>query len=116
MSTAASELLENATKFSTDNGVRMIIKKSKVDKIILLSVFNSTTKELADAVIKRIEDMNQWDSLEYYVHRMKESVKNKREASQLGLARINHEGQAQISAFYDENDGIIEVKAIFCIE
>ncbi|MBN2444764.1 MAG: hypothetical protein JXJ04_25635 [Spirochaetales bacterium] len=113
--TAASELLENANKFSTENGIRMIVKKSKVDKIILLSVFNHASKELADKLKARIEEMNQWDSLEYYIHRMKESVKNKKENSQLGLARINHEGQAQISAFYHEDDGVLEVKAIFCI-
>lgn len=112
---AASELLENANKFSTEHGIRMIVKKSKVDKIVLLSVFNKTTKEHADQLMKRIEEMDQRDSLDYYIYRMKESVKNKKESSQLGLARINHEGQAQISAFYDEEEGVIEVKAIFCI-
>ena len=113
--TAASELLENANKFSTENGIRMIVQKSKVDKIILLSVFNKTTRELAKKVIKRIEEMNQKDSLEYYIYRMKESIKNKKENSQLGLARINHEGQAQLSAFFHEDDEVLEVKAIFCI-
>ncbi|MBN2532767.1 MAG: hypothetical protein JXB88_07750 [Spirochaetales bacterium] len=113
--TAASELLENANKFSIENGIRMIVKKSKVDKIVLLSVFNKTTKENAEKLMKRIEEMDKWDSLDYYIYRMKESVKNKKESSQLGLARINHEGQAQISAFFDKEEGVIEVKAIFCI-
>jgi hypothetical protein len=113
--TAASELLENASKFSIDNGIRMVVKKSKVEKIVLLSVFNKTTQELAESVITRIDEMNQWNSLEYYIFRMKESIKNKKESAQLGLARINHEGQAQISAVFHAGDGVLEVKTIFCM-
>jgi hypothetical protein len=113
--TAASEMLENATKFSGDDGIRMIVKKSKLNREVQLSVYNYLDKKTAEELIEKINQMNTQDSLEYYIYRMKESVKNKKEPSKLGLARIFHEGQAKISAYYFEGDGIIEVRAIFSI-
>ena len=111
--TAASELLENATKFSGEDGIRMIVKKSKHKKEVQLSVYNYVDMKTAQELIETIEKMNTLDSLEYYIYRMKESVKNKQEPSKLGLARIYHEGQAKISAIYYEADRIIEVRALF---
>jgi hypothetical protein len=111
--TAASELLENATKFSGDDGIRMIVSKSKHKNEVHLAVYNYLDKKTAEELIERIGKMNELDSLEYYIHRMKESVKNKQEPSQLGLARIYHEGQAKISAHFHDDSGIIEVRAIF---
>lgn len=111
--TAASELLENATKFSGDDGIRMIVKKSKHKNEVQLSVYNYLDRQRAQELIDKIEYMNNQDSFEYYIYRMKESVKNKQEPSKLGLARIYHEGQAKISAIFYEENNIIEVRALF---
>jgi hypothetical protein len=113
--TAASELLENATKFSGDDGIRMIVRKSKATKEVQLSVFNYLDKKTAQTLKERIDEMNHRESLDYYIDRMKLSVKDKTKSSQLGLARIYHEGQAKISTVYYEDSGIIEVRAVFNI-
>lgn len=113
--TAASEMLENATKFSGEDGIRMIVRKSKIKKEIQLSVFNHLDKARAIGLEERIKEMNKRDSLEYYIERMKISVQDKTKSAQLGLARINHEGQAKLSAMYYEDTGVLEVRAIFNI-
>ena len=111
--TAASELLENATKYSSQDGIRMIVKKSEADALISLSVFNFSAKEQADFLISRVKEMNSTDAFEYYIFRMKESIKNKKESAGLGLSRIYYEGDARISVKYYDNDGIVEVNALF---
>ncbi len=112
-SIAASELLENATKYSTDLGIRMIIEKSGPDNEIALSVYNKTDRARADELVRWIEEMNKADSLEYYVFRMRESAKESKASSKLGLARIYHECQAKITAAYDGEEGVMEVCAVF---
>jgi hypothetical protein len=113
--TAASELLENATKYSSRDGIRMIVKKSEADGVISLSVFNFSDKSQADFLMKRVAEMNSTDAFEYYIFRMKESIKNKKDSAGLGLSRIYYEGEARISVKYYESDGIVEVNALFDI-
>jgi hypothetical protein len=112
VSIIASELLENATKYSSDAGIRMIVKKLKGTNEIILSVINKTIPAAAEALVKRIDEMNNHKSLEYYILRMKESVKNKNASAMLGLARMYHECRARITAIYDSKEGVIEVRAI----
>jgi hypothetical protein len=112
---AASELLENATKFSGEDGIRMIVRKSRIKKEIQLSVFNHTDEKQAAVLEETIEKMNKRDSLEYYIERMKLSVQDKSKSAQLGLARIYHEGQAKLESIYDEKIGVVEVRAVFNI-
>ena len=108
---SASELLENAVRHSSQDGVRFMLKKSISKNAIEISAFNYATKKNAEALMNKIEDMNKQDSLQYYILKMK--VKNVRGG--LGLARIYHEGSAKVSCVFHEDDGIIEVKAIFPI-
>lgn len=111
---AASELLENAVKYSTLDGIRMKIHKTKAEGISL-SVFSHSTKSESKMVIDLINDMNQQDSLEYYVKKMKESVKKKEDGSYagLGFARIYHETKAQISVTYHDEEQVLEINAFF---
>lgn len=111
--TAASELLENATKYSSRDGIRMIVKKSETDGVISLSVFNYADKNQAEKLMKRVAEMNSTDAFEYYIFRMKESIKNKKENAGLGLSRIYYEGDATISVKFFDADSIIEVNALF---
>jgi hypothetical protein len=111
VSIAASELLENAIKYSIDSCVRMILWLSDEGDEVTLSVFNKADRWIASSLIDRIESMNRNDSLEYYVYRMEESVRRKSECSRLGLARVYHECKARISAHFDGKEGIVEVRA-----
>jgi hypothetical protein len=115
VSIAASELLENATKYSIDEGIRMTVRKSNADNEIALSVFNKVSFEQAKSLMERINGMNMNDSLDYYIFRMRESVKEKSKSAQLGLARIYHECQAKMCAIFDDKEGAVEVQAIFQI-
>lgn len=109
--TAASELLENATKYSNKKGIRTIIKRNEEKDEIELTVFNYTDAANANRLTKRVEEMNKVDSLQYYLYRMKESIKNKNESAGLGLARVYHEASARVSAEYHDEDQIVQVRA-----
>ncbi len=110
---SASELLENAVKFSNRDGIRMIIKKNDHKNEIELLVFNYTSLREADFLIKRIEGMNTQDPLQYYISMMKETALRSDGKSGLGLSRINYEGNAKLDVKYYNDEGIIEVKARF---
>ena len=109
--TAASELLENATKYSKKKGIRTIIKKLEEDDEIELIVYNYSDEQNAVRLKKRVDEMNKVDSLQYYLYRMKESIKNKNESAGLGLARVYHEASAKVSASYDKEAEVVQVKA-----
>lgn len=109
--TAASELLENATKYSSRKGIRTIIKKLEDKQEIELIVFNFSDSVNAEKLAKRVEEMNKTDSLQYYLFRMKESIKNKNESAGLGLARVYHEANARVSAYFNKEKNLVEVKA-----
>ncbi len=110
---AASELLENAVKYSNRDGVRIIISKNDHQKNISLKVLNYADKETAMAHIGRINKMNEYKPLEYYIERMKDSVTRTDGKAGLGLARINHEANATISALFYDETSVLEVSAIF---
>ncbi|OHD05402.1 MAG: hypothetical protein A2086_13660 [Spirochaetes bacterium GWD1_27_9] len=114
---SASELLENAVKYSSKDGIRTQIRKFEGSHQIELVVFNSLKKEDATKVLAYIEEINNApDPFLFYVTKMKESVKRNDGKAGLGLARIKHEGNADVSAKYfpdTEITGILEVKAIF---
>lgn len=115
---SASELLENAIKNSPKSvdkhGVRLIIKKDSKSGHIELSVFNVIKKSEASLLVKRIDEMNHSEPLDYYLYKMRESIKQKGNTSgDLGLARIHCEGEAKVQAKYDDKNKVLEVKAIF---
>ena len=81
---SASELLENAVKYSDkDDGIRMVIKKLVKEKKIELCVYNFINEKSADILIERIIDMNNQDPLQYYINKMRESVKKKIRANRI---------------------------------
>jgi hypothetical protein len=109
---SASELLENAVKFSNHDGIRMMIKKDSKKNEIVLVVFNYSAKKEAESLIERVETMNKEDPLQYYIAKMKESAIREDGKSCLGLARINYEGEAKLDVKYFD-DEIVQVKAVF---
>lgn len=109
--TATSELLENAIKYSNRDGIHIIISKPERSAEIELMIYNYSDRENADRLRERVDEMNESDSLEYYIFRMKESVKNKNSNAGLGLARVYHEATARITAHYSPAEELVEVKA-----
>lgn len=113
---SASELLENAVKFSNRDGIRMLIRKLGKKKLIELKVYNFVEKKDAGILVDRIKDMNKSDPLQYYITKMKESVSRKDGKSGLGLARIRYEGEADIICKYLEDNKAVEITARFGVK
>jgi hypothetical protein len=81
----------------------------------MVNVFNHTDDTNAKRLVSMLDEMNSSDSLDYYVHRMRESIIDKNKSSRLGLARVYHETNAIISASYDKTDKMVQVKAIISV-
>ncbi len=113
--TAASELLENAVRYSGGSDVRATIVNDDATGHVILTVCNRSDRTNASRLLAMVDEMNSSDSLEYYLKRMRESVSDKDSSPGLGLARLYHETNAIISAFYEEADRMVRVKAIICI-
>lgn len=113
---AASELLENAVKYSTKDGIRMIIRKILEKKVIELIVMNYTAKEMYNSVKSVVEEMNKSDPMEFYINRMKIAATSESGESGLGLARINYECSAEINIGYSDSDEVLIVKAVFKLD
>lgn len=109
--TAASELLENAVRYAYGNGIRMSVQNEVDKSMVYLIIINYSDDMHAKRLLKRVKEMNKNDSLEYYLYRMRESIRNKGTSPGLGLARVYHESKAKITADYKKNKKIVEVRA-----
>jgi hypothetical protein len=114
--TAVSELLENAVKYSHKPGIRIILNKKRKDNTINLKVYNFAERKHAKRLIGRIKEINERDSLSFYLERMRESVKNKEESAGLGLARVYHETEAIMSVRYFRLKKLVEVSATITLQ
>lgn len=106
-----SELLENAVKYSSKNGVRIVIQNVKINGTVKIRVYNYANEYHIKKLKTRLKEMHTMDSLDFYLYRMRESVKDKKASPGLGLARVYHEAQAEISAKYYDDEKVVEVKA-----
>jgi hypothetical protein len=113
---SASELLENAVKFSNKDGIRMVVRKHSKKNVIELKVYNYVEEADAKGLKERIKAMISSDPLQFYIAKMKESVTRKDGKSGLGLARIYYEGEAKITADYIKDSKVVELTAIFDVK
>jgi hypothetical protein len=104
-----SELLENAVKYSNKRGIRIVIRQIERTGTFILYVWNHAAKSDILRLKERLKEMRSMDSLKYYIYRMRESVKDKLASPGLGLARIYHEANAEISARITEKK-LVEIK------
>jgi len=111
MSTA--ELLENAVRFSTNDGIRLKLTKREETNEVTVDVYNYAGKEETDKLLTLIDEMKKVDSLQFYLGQMKRSVTRTDGRSCLGIARINHEAKAEIIVNYLEDKKITHVQAKF---
>jgi hypothetical protein len=112
---SVSELLENAVKYSDNDGIRVLIIKHEEKKLLSVQVFNYSTKAHADEHINRINEMNKRNPMEYYLELMQLSATRTDGKSGLGIARVYFEGEAKISAKYHDDESVLEVMAVFNI-
>jgi hypothetical protein len=109
---AVSELLGNAVKYSSKMRARIIIQDAEFPNVFIVSCENSSDIANIKKLRMRLKEMISQDPLEYYLYRMRESVKDKRVSPGLGLARIYHEAGAEICARFSGKIHLVEVRAI----
>ncbi len=113
ISMSASELLENAVRYSSSDGIRLIMRKYDDKPFVELIVSNFVEIENGRFTVNYINDMKNHDPIEFYIEKMKQSVKSKETHPGLGLARIRAEGNADITVTFNEDIKVLEVEALF---
>ena len=111
ISMAASELLENAVKYASDEGTKICVEHLKDENKLSLVVENFTYQENIAILRSEIDKINSGDPTEVYLKKMQEAALRTDGGSQLGLARIRYESNANIS-MQAEGD-LVKVTVIF---
>lgn len=111
ISMAASELLENAVKYASAEGTKISVKHFKDKGELSLVVENFSAPENSSILMTEIERISQGDPQQIYLQKMQEAALRTDGGSQLGLARIRYESNADISI--DIDGELVRVKVIF---
>lgn len=109
---AVSEVLENAVKYSVKSDVRMILERLGNTLPVKLCVYNYAEPAHGQCLIETVEEMKTVEPLEFYIHKMKLSVKQDSGRANIGLARIYYESEGLIAAGYVD-EGLMEVSVVF---
>jgi hypothetical protein len=88
---AASELLENAVKYASDEDIQIAVNVKAKDGNINISVSNSASPAAIETLKSTFQKVSQGNPLEAYISLMREAATRKDGKSQLGLARIRYE-------------------------
>ena len=100
---ATHELLENATKYSTDGETAIRIEVTTSCEAIRIRIWNRATLEHINNLHERFAEMLQFsDPFVYYQKLMERSAK-RREGSGLGLARLRAEAEMELSCEIDND-------------
>jgi len=108
---AVNELVENAIKYSVEDGIEINLEVLKNSHQINVTVRNHGSEDQYEILNNIITEINNLPPLEAYMKRMKESATKMDKESNIGLARIRYETNANISPSY--NDQFITVHAEF---
>jgi len=111
ISMAASELLENAVKYASDEGTKISIEHIKDENKLYLEVQNFSTQSNIKILQSELEKINKGDPQEVYLMKMQEAALRTDGGSQLGLARIRYESNATINLEVDGD--LVKVSVIF---
>lgn len=111
ISMAASELLENAVKYASEDGTKISVEHNKSEDKLYLVVENYAAPENWKILKEEIEKIGQGDPQEVYLKKMQEAAFRTDGGSQLGLARIRYESNATIGITID--DDLVKVTVIF---
>ena len=111
ISMSASELLENAVKYASEEGTKIQIEHRKEENKLYLHVENFSVSEDIEMLKKEIEIINEGDPQEMYLKKMQEAAFRTDGKSQLGLARIRYESNAIIRLKTENN--LVKIIVIF---
>ncbi len=103
ISMAASELLENAVKYASDEGTKISLEHRKDEHLLYLHVENYSSPENMTILKSHIEEINNGSAEEVYFKKMQEAAFRTDGGSQLGLARIRFESNSKIVAEFDKD-------------
>ncbi len=113
ISLAVSELLENAVKYTSKNEIDVNLRIITENKQIEVTVSNGLTEEQRKTLEKEIKEINTGTPLEAYLNKMRQATTRTDGKSGLGLARIRHDANAELSM--EMKDTLVIMKALFDI-
>ncbi len=102
ISISASELLENAIKYASEDGTKVKIIYLKEQKFLTLYVENFSNEENISVLKKEVEKVMQGSAEKMYLNKMMEAAMRSDGGSQLGFARIRYETDARIDIKVDK--------------
>lgn len=88
------ELLENAVKYSVSHGLPILCQVGIDDGQMWVRVKNEAHPDHIQNLFETYREVTAGDPLDVYIERMQRSVTT--DKSELGLARIRYEGEAQL--------------------
>ena len=103
ISISASELLENAIKYASEDGTKVKVIYYKEKNFLKLYVENFSTEKSINILKKEIEKVMTGPSEKMYLDKMVEASTRNDGGSQLGFARIRYETNANIEVKIDES-------------
>ena len=103
---AASELLENAVKYSEETETFMHVSVRKPDDSVEIIVINQSTAERCRVLREIYGKIMKKTPLDAYVDQMKEAAVREDGKSQLGLVRIRYEVGADLKLDIDDNNKV----------
>jgi hypothetical protein len=115
ISLAASELVENAVKYGSAEDTRIKVEVTNDRKFMVLTVENKATEEQIRVLQEEYKKITTGDPLQAYLEKMKEAALSSKEKSQLGLARIRYETEADISLEF-KPESVVSITAKFHIK
>lgn len=93
---ATSELLENAVKYGVSEDTRCVVQAFGDTGVIQASVTNQASDQGARELRALYDKIMAGDPLEAYITQMREAATRTDGRSQLGLARIRYESEADL--------------------
>ena len=113
ISMAASELLENAIKYSSDENSHLKVEVVRHDNQVVLMVENPADADQINVLRREFALISAAEPEEVYLRRMEEAASSGGQ-SRLGLIRIRYEAGGRLEL--DAGDNCVAVRAFFQLE
>lgn len=97
ISTAASELLENAVKYASEEGTKISMEYFQEENKLNLCVENFASQECVQNLKEFMKEIHSDDHHSIYLKKIKEATLNSGDSVHLGLARIRYETKTNIN-------------------
>ncbi|HVR39119.1 MAG TPA: hypothetical protein VMU84_08480 [Thermoanaerobaculia bacterium] len=113
ISMAASELLENAVKYASEDDSYLKISIARQTNEVDVCVKNKAESQHINTLRRELALIHAGEPEQVYLRKMEEAAMTEGQ-SRLGLARILYEANARLKL--DVNDGEVSIHAIFPLE